>query len=179
MTFEEKIYTILKLNKLEINTVEDLSEKAGFSRDTIRKAIARGSELNPGNTRTFVDRLGINWDWWDHQKGEVFNEKHTSVQRPTDNKIKSLKDALEAAVDKVSTNEDEYYIVPKTVFEGKYRFIPIEELEMNAKELERKNDELVRKDHQIQGLHELFKLIISGRRIDVPNIQEGEEKASI
>lgn len=77
MNFKEKISIVLKLNKLGIATIEDLSEKAGFHPDTIRKAIERGSKLNKKNTRIFQDKYEINRDWWETGKGEPINKKST------------------------------------------------------------------------------------------------------
>lgn len=90
MNFKEKISIILKLNKLGIATIEDLSEKAGFHRDTIRKAIERGSELNPGNTRIFQDKYEINRDWWDTGKGDVFSNKVASEPTESPDKEKEI-----------------------------------------------------------------------------------------
>jgi hypothetical protein len=69
MDFSEKISKILKTNKLQIVTKEDLSEYCGFHRDTIRKAIERGSELKDSYLRIFQDKLSINPEWWETGKG--------------------------------------------------------------------------------------------------------------
>jgi hypothetical protein len=82
MEFSEKISTILKTNTLGIKTKEDLAEFCGFNRDTIRKAIDRGSELSPRNSRTLQDKLRVNPEWWETGKGDIFL---TSVPEPAIN----------------------------------------------------------------------------------------------
>jgi hypothetical protein len=79
MEFPEKISIILKTNKLGLKTREDLAEFCGFNRDTIRKAIDRGSELSERNSRTLQDKLRVNPEWWETGSGEIYL---TSVPEP-------------------------------------------------------------------------------------------------
>jgi len=83
MDFSEKILKILETNKLGIATAEALSEFCGFNRDTIRKAIDRGSQLNRANTRILLDKMRINPEWWESGKGEIYLQKGTYVELPT------------------------------------------------------------------------------------------------
>lgn len=164
-----------QLERLSINRIEKLLGVDG----TIYKAHkADKYPVDPDLVSELVRKLGIRQEWWDREwKTNSDNIFITSVQNRTDNKEKNLADTLDEAMNKVIKDEGEYYIVPKTVLEGNYRFIPIEELRMKERELEHKNDELVRKDHQIQGLHELFKMVLAGR--DIPKIEAGKDNASV
>lgn len=82
MTFKEKIHKILKVNNLNMTSVEDISSKTGIKAGTIYKAMARKNgkgNLGTKNTRILVDKLGINLDWWDSGKEPVFKEKGTQL----------------------------------------------------------------------------------------------------
>jgi hypothetical protein len=135
----------------------------------------------------FLRHYNIRDEWWKTFKGEIFN---TSVPNQTDNKGKSMSDIVTDTFSKMlATDAGEYYMVPKAVFEGNYRFVPIEEFEMREKELEmrereltRRHDDLVRKDTQIQGLYDLFRLALDGRNIQVPEApktEEGQKNTSV
>lgn len=192
MTFAEKISIILNTNKLGIATKEDLAAFAGFSRDTIRKAVDRSGELNPGNTRIFLDKLGINRGWWETGKGPVFNEKHTSVQDEPAVTGKPDMERWEAdAFKKIIQGGAEYVLVPRHAFDGNHRFTSVEQIEIQAKELEHKSREVERrakeaaeKDEEIRNLTRTFIELIQkvhglGELSHLPKVEEAKKDATV
>lgn len=133
MDFEEKIYNVLKYNKLGIATKEDLAEFCGFHRDTIRKAIERKSELKDKYLRIFQDKLSINPEWWDRGKGDVFLKNGTDMQKPTSNKE--------------ILNGDVYRKVLEALDE-KYRYVSLEQYEKDRLELENRKLEI--QNHKLE-----------------------------
>lgn len=77
MTFKEKIYKILRHNKLELNSVEDIAAKVKVNASTIRKGMGKQNGMKPENVKKLVDGLGINWNWWDDGVEPIFTENHT------------------------------------------------------------------------------------------------------
>lgn len=124
MDFEGKISTILKTNKLQLVTREDLSEFCGFNKDTIRKAIERGSELGERYTRILQDKLSINTDWWDTGKGDIYLQNHAQMPKPTDNNENPSPDEVWSQVEK----SEKYTVVP-TIILTEYEILSKNEIE--------------------------------------------------
>ena len=83
MSFQEKIDKILKANKLHINSVYGLELFVKASVGSISKPIAKGIEPGLGTIKKIREGLpGLNQDWWDTGKGEVFIENSTYVETP-------------------------------------------------------------------------------------------------
>lgn len=72
MTFKEKIHTILKTNKLGIDSVEDIATKTLIKTSTIYKAMGPQNGLGLKNTKTLLDRIGIDPTWWETGKGDIY-----------------------------------------------------------------------------------------------------------
>lgn len=77
MTFKDKIYKILKTNDLNLGSVEDIALKTGVKAGTLYKAMGDQDGMGLKNTRILLDKIGINSEWWDTGKGEVFIKKPT------------------------------------------------------------------------------------------------------
>jgi hypothetical protein len=177
MSFKRKIDMILearKLQRLSRNRIEQMIGVDG----TIYKAY--DDDREPADSeivRKLIGTLGIRQQWWDKDwesgSTDIFI---TPVQNDPHKHRNGQDDDLYKRIVEGGT---EYLLVPRTAFEGNYRFIPIEEIEMHARELERKEAELIRKDSQIQGLHELFKMIASGLTLDLAKIQEAKKNAGV
>lgn len=158
-----------------------LEEKTGKSANTLGKEAGLGNgtvdrwkdnQLADPNlhAKQFLKHHNINPKWWETGKGEVFL---TSVQERSDNTGKQWLDfSPEDVYRKIIEGGTEYLLVPKTAFEGHYRFVPIEQIQSQTRELERR-------DHQIEGLYEIIKLIASGRPIDFSKIQDAEKNAGV
>lgn len=132
----------------------------------------RPIDWTSGKLDKFLTHYNVNREWWKTGKGPIFN---TSVQNPP-----AVTEIQAGEIyRKIVEGGTEYLLVPRTAFEGKYRFIPIEEIELRAKELERKDDQIRRRDNQIEGLHELFKMIASGLTLDATKIQEAKKNAGV
>lgn len=113
---------ILKTNRLHLVTKEELSEYCGFHRDTIRKAIERGSELKDKNLRIFQDKLEINPEWWDTGKGDIYVSKHTYAEKAGDNKLNGH-GARETFYTDLIENNVEYSLLPRAVLKD-YKIVP-------------------------------------------------------
>jgi hypothetical protein len=71
MKFSEKIRTVLKANKLDINSPSALEDFIGAGQGAITGA---DQTKGPGlkTQKKIVDKLRINQRWWDTGEGEIF-----------------------------------------------------------------------------------------------------------
>lgn len=83
MTFREKIDNILRISKKKFSSITELEAAAGLGMNTLRKAYNDNREPSRKVLVKLLETIGINEDWWDTGKGEIFNEKHTYVEIPT------------------------------------------------------------------------------------------------
>lgn len=153
-----------------------LGKEAGIGNGTVGGWSDNQIEKPTAVVEKFLTYYNIRTEWWKTGKGEIFN---TSVQERSDNTEKPLNDNPKVLLQKIVFGDTEYVIMPKTAFDGNYRLMPVEEITMHEKELERRNDELVRKDEQIMGLYELFKLMASGSPQLPPAIKDTKKKAGV
>lgn len=164
-----------------VDRISILEAKLGKSGNALGKAAGLGNATVDGWTdkqvekptiavEKFLTHYNINRKWWETGEGDVFL---TSVQERSDNTGKQQLDfSPEDVYRKIIEGGTEYLLVPKTAFEGHYRFVPIEQIQAQTRELERR-------DHQIEGLYEIIKLIASGRPIDFSKIQDAEKNAGV
>lgn len=161
MDFSEKISTILKTNKLQLVTKEELSEFCGFNRDTIRKAIERGTELGERYTRIFMDKLHINPVWWDTGKGDIYLGNPTQEQKIIDNKEKA--EFNESVYRTIVEGNTEYVLIPRSVL-NEVQLISTAQLEKDKRIMEivlQQNEKLIAKlvssDPQLPNIKEAKK----------------------
>jgi hypothetical protein len=169
MDFSEKISIILRTNKLQLVTKEDLSEYCGFHRDTIRKAIDRGTGLKDKYLRIFQDKLGISPDWWDTGKGDIYVSKHTQDEKAGDNKQNDQFN--ESVYRTIIEGHTEYLLVPRSVL-NETQLVSTEqikrtwdELAEKNKEIAEKNKELERKNKQIDFYQDRFAKLLENMEL--------------
>jgi phage repressor protein C with HTH and peptisase S24 domain len=80
--FKQKIDNILRLNEKDLSSLADLERHSELGLHTLRKAYNENREPSERTLKKFVEKMGINWGWWETGKGEIFLEKHTSVSEP-------------------------------------------------------------------------------------------------
>lgn len=79
MQFREKIDKILSSNKLGIDSPYGLEVKIGASPGSISKYYKKGTSPGRGTIKKILDGAGVNPEWWESGKGEIFIVKGTSV----------------------------------------------------------------------------------------------------
>jgi hypothetical protein len=104
----------------------------------------------------FLNGWNINRVWWRTGEGEVLNEKPTYEQNEPAVTEKPSESWEASAFRKIIEGGAEYVLVPRTTFEGNHRFTSVEQIEIQAKELEYKSREAAAKDEEIRNLTKAF-----------------------
>lgn len=79
MKIGEKYRKVLEVKKL---TEYKAELQLGFGRNTLVNAIKADRELTPRFQKDFMEIFHVKQEWWETGKGEIFDEKHTSVSEP-------------------------------------------------------------------------------------------------
>lgn len=82
MDFRQKIDKILTLKGIKLYKLAEIS---GLG-NTLEKAYAENREMKQGTTDRFIQKVGINYEWWKTQKGDILNENNAQVNEPAINK---------------------------------------------------------------------------------------------
>lgn len=82
MIFSEKISKILTYNELNIGSISALEDFCGIGRNTLKKALDENRPPTMRILKRLYDKIGLNPNWWETGKGEIFLEKHTRVGEP-------------------------------------------------------------------------------------------------
>lgn len=122
MSFREKIDNILKNNKLHINSVYALEAYVGASPGAISKPLNKGEEPGLGTIKKIREGLpGLNQDWWDTGKGDIFLVNVTHGEKAGDNKLNGH--ARETFYTDLIENNVEYSLLPRAVLKD-YKIVP-------------------------------------------------------
>jgi hypothetical protein len=164
MLFREKIDKILKDNKLGINTVYGLEAFIGASPGSISKPLNKGDTPGLGTIKKIREGLpGLNPEWWEDGKGDVFEKNGTYVEIPTSmNKSEEPSKRMPAdeVLRQLIKGDSEYILINKELILEKYRLVSLEEIEEQKKESQRKHDEILRdleeRKNQIHGLYRII-----------------------
>lgn len=81
MRFSEKIDKILKAKDIAL---WKLAELGGIKKSTLEKAYERNGEMREKIMRDFLQKLGINIEWWRTGNGEMFSNEPQKVEAPSD-----------------------------------------------------------------------------------------------
>lgn len=130
MTFQEKIDKVLKTNKLGIDSPSGLEAFIRVSVGTITKPLKKGKEPGLGTIKILLEKLGINEEWWETGKGEIYKYQPPSIDKMSGPE----KEFIEANTD--------YWLVPKTVLEDKYRVVEVSVLDTQKRTIEALLEEL-------------------------------------
>lgn len=123
MSFREKIDNILKYNKLGINTVYGLEAFVKASPGAISKPLNKGEEPGPGTVKKIREGLpGLNQEWYDTGKGDVFVSNVTYAQKAGDNNLNGH-GARETFYTDLIENNVEYSLLPRAVLKD-YKIVP-------------------------------------------------------
>lgn len=88
--------------------------------------------------------------------------KHTQVKKTGDNSKNGSGLPLEE-IKRIIERETDYYVIPKSILEGNYRIVPIEQIQKDEKELTERRE-------QIRELTD----IIRGMALGAKNVQEAK-----
>lgn len=86
MTFREKIDNILRINGKKFKSIQDLELAAGLGMNTLRKAYNENREPSRKVIGKLLEEIGINPEWYEGAKGEVFLKNGTQDKEPAINK---------------------------------------------------------------------------------------------
>lgn len=86
MTFREKIDNILRINGKKFKSIQDLELAAGLGMNTLRKAYNENREPSRKVVGKLLEEIGINPEWYEAGKGDVFLQKGTQDKEPAINK---------------------------------------------------------------------------------------------
>lgn len=156
MTFKEKIDKILTYNKLGINSVSALEDKIEAGRGAINEFYNENREPGRKTLKKIKSFPGLNENWYDTGKGEIFIENSTSVE-----KQKTSKENREPIYQTIIEGHTEYVLVPRTVLD-KTQLVSSDQINRTWDELAEKNRELERKNKQIDFYQEQIAKLLSG-----------------
>lgn len=156
MTFKEKIDKILTYNKLGINSVSALEDKIEAGRGAINEFYNENREPGRKTLKKIKSFPGLNENWYDTGKGEIFIEKSTSVE-----KQKTSQENREPIYQTIIEGYTEYVLVPRTVLD-KTQLVSSDQINRTWDELAEKNRELERKNKQIDFYQEQIAKLLSG-----------------
>ena len=133
MTFREKIDNILRISKKKFSSITELEAAAGLGMNTLRKAYNEDREPSKKVIVKLLEGIGINEEWYDTAKGEVFNEKPTPIYKTGEN---GENGAGELHVYRtIFEGKTEYVVIPRTVMD-KTRLVSHEELERKNSQID-------------------------------------------
>lgn len=76
---------------------------------------------------------------------------HTSVDKPGDNSKKNNGLPLEE-IKRIIEGETDYYVIPKSILEGNYRIVAIEQIQKDEKELSDRQEQIMKLTEIIRGM---------------------------
>lgn len=97
MDFKSKIDKVLKEKKIALWKLgTDVNMKS-----TIEKAYGANREMKPVTTDKFLQKVGINPEWWETGKGDVFAPKQNNNQEQASRPTSDSDRRIIAAMDKI------------------------------------------------------------------------------
>lgn len=102
---------------------------------------------------------------------DLLGESVTEVKKSTEGK-ENIELSPEDVYRKIVEGGTEYLLIPKTAFEGEYRLVHVEHIEAQAKEVENHH-------RALEKILELFRLVVSGRPIDLAKIEDTKKDTSV
>lgn len=139
MNFSEKIDIVLKANELGLNTIEEIESHCSIGAKTLRKNYNEGTEPTRRILVKLFNGLGINQQWWDDGKGEIFKENGTPAMKSTDNTEKRIEEIYRNIVE----GNTEYILIPRSVLQEKYRLVSLEQFEKEREEMDKDKRQLL------------------------------------
>lgn len=173
MNIQDKFATILKLNKLGINSIFALEKYSKVGVGSVSKFLNNNESPSMGTIKKIQDALGINTGWWDTGKGEVFIEKHTLVQEGSDNKEITKEEVYRELIEANSN----YSIIPRTVLDGEYRIVAKSELDLKDQELKQRIQEYQDRKNERQDTIDALKLVIKTYEEEIARLRAGKAVA--
>lgn len=169
MTIQDKFDKILKTNKLGIKSIFGLEKYCGVGVGSVSKFLTKGESPTLGTIKTIQDAIGINPDWLESGKGDIYLEKRTDVENTS-----NLTPADEEHVyHDLVESKTEYRLVHKTILNEEYRIMLKSEIEERAslmrQALEAKNELIEQLKKEITDLRNR---VVHG----IPHPKEAEKK---
>lgn len=112
-------------------SISKLEEDGGLGNGTLktwRDVKAENFEDSTNSVKIFLNKSGINPDWWETGEGKVFIAASEGNHTGVENNGKNLEIPLGVNLDeeskrllRIANNTVEYAFIPKTILEGEYR----------------------------------------------------------
>lgn len=151
MRIQDKFDTILKTNKLGIKSIFGLEKFAKVGTGSVSKFLNENESPTIGTIKKIQDALRVNPEWWDTEKGDIYLEKHTSVDKASDNNGKM--ENPEEVYRNIVEGNTEYILIPRSVLNEKYRLVAIEQIEKDKTQAEKQSKQI---DFLIEGQMKLI-----------------------
>ena len=136
MEFRKKIDKVLSLKGIKLYKLAEIS---GLG-NTLEKAYQENREMKRSTTERLMYNLGIIPESWHAADGPAFKaaleEKHTHEQNQPAITEKALGENPEEIYRRLVEGDTEYVLIPRAIFEDKYKLVAIEKIEQDKLVLE-------------------------------------------
>jgi hypothetical protein len=167
MDFREKIDKILEDKQIKLYKLAEIS---GLG-NTLEKAYEENREMRTSTTERFLQKLGINTEWWETQNGNIYVEKHASVPQAGENKLNGMH-ARETFYQDLIEKNDEYSLLPRAVLRD-YKIVPDKIIDVLVQSNENEKKALIEsKELEIRVLNEKYEILIEGYENKIKRLEK-------
>lgn len=141
MTFREKIDTIVRINKLGIDSPSALEAHIGVGMGSITKYYRKDEEPGIGTIKKILELPGLNPVWWETGIGPVFSESDEFLRESTPLRGHEVEFIYKQLYDKLLGENSDYIVINKELLKT-HRLVSVEQLEEDRANLERRAFEM-------------------------------------
>lgn len=131
MTAADKFDKILGITQLDLN---DFAMECRIIPNTLKAAIKRDAITSDIITKIH-DRFGVRKGFFDDGEDPVLEEKHTPVQNEAAIAGKS-EISPEEVYRRIVEGNTEYILIPRVIFEDKYKMVAVEKIQQDKRIIE-------------------------------------------
>lgn len=156
MSFKEKIDNLLSISGKKFNSLYELESKSGVGMGTLRKAYDENREPSKRIIWKFLEKLNINPEWWEFQRGDIYLTNGTHEEKLEYNKVNDA--ALGLAFKTIMEGGTEYILIARNLLQDKHRIITIEQMDKDERILNRlldQNERLVSRVLELEAKAQL------------------------
>jgi hypothetical protein len=158
MSFKEKIDKILSDNHLQIDSVTALEDYVEAGRSSINNFYKENKEPGRKTLKKIKSLPGLNLEWYETGKGQVFLKNGTGVKESTDN---SIMEDPEEVYRKLVEGNTEYVLIPRSVLQEKYRLVSLEQFQKDKEQMEKDKKESENQQRIIDKLLDQYDKVIA------------------